>query len=295
MDLIWIEDILALLKEKNFSIAAEKRNISQPAFSRRVQSLERWLGVTLVDRTSKPVRFTVPVELLEEDFRSLADKVHGLRNKVRAASKAPGAIRVGAQQALTISAFPDLTARIKRTLPEATFRVHSANYDDCVAMFLRRELDILLCYRSERIGRRIPVSFAEEIRLGNEEFIPVAHKTLHDTLESNLTRGQPIPLLSYPESSFLGKVFREDCLPALKRACYFETVCESAFCAGLKEMAIKGMGIAWLPRRLVAEELDADALLDFTGELGAVDLQVLVYWSNGCRWKLPASSIECRY
>ena len=291
MDLIWIEDLLALLQEKNFSIAAEKRNISQPAFSRRVQSLERWLGVTLVDRTSKPVRFTVPVELLEEDLRSLADRVHGLRNKVRAASNVPGTIRVGAQQALTISAFPELTRRIKKNLPGAIFRVHSANYDDCVDMFLRRELDILLCYRSERIGRAIPASVAEEIVLGQEEFIPVADRALHATLVTNLDKGQPIPLLAYPDGSFLGRVFREDCLPALRRACYFETVCESAFCAGLKEMAMKGMGIAWLPRRLVAEELNSAALTDCSRELGAVDLEVLVYWSNGCHWKLASPAI----
>jgi DNA-binding transcriptional LysR family regulator len=161
-------------------------------------------------------------------------------------------------------------------------------------MFLRRDVDVLLCYRTAHVGVTIPASLAAEIRLGDDQFIAVAHRTLQGTLASKLENRQPLPMLSYPESSFLGKVFREDCLPNLPRPCCFETVCESAFSAGLKEMVMNGMGIAWLPRRLVAEELVAGTLLDLSRELGAVDLQVLVYWNHSCRWKLPAASIETR-
>jgi DNA-binding transcriptional LysR family regulator len=32
------------------------RNVTQPAFSRRIQSLEAWLGADLIDRTLYPTR-----------------------------------------------------------------------------------------------------------------------------------------------------------------------------------------------------------------------------------------------
>ncbi len=58
MELGWLEDFLALRELGSFTAAAERRNISQSAFSRRIQSLEDWLGVTLIDRSVRPHRFT---------------------------------------------------------------------------------------------------------------------------------------------------------------------------------------------------------------------------------------------
>ena len=49
MELKWLDDYLALIETGSFSAAAEKRHVSQPAFSRRIQQLEEWLGVTLSD------------------------------------------------------------------------------------------------------------------------------------------------------------------------------------------------------------------------------------------------------
>lgn len=40
MDLGLLEDFLELARELNFSRAAEKRNTTQPAFSRRIRALE---------------------------------------------------------------------------------------------------------------------------------------------------------------------------------------------------------------------------------------------------------------
>ncbi|MEI8632051.1 LysR family transcriptional regulator [Vibrio sp. PP-XX7] len=36
----WLQDFLTLAELKNFSHAAEARNVTQPAFSRRIKSLE---------------------------------------------------------------------------------------------------------------------------------------------------------------------------------------------------------------------------------------------------------------
>jgi LysR family transcriptional regulator, hypochlorite-specific transcription factor HypT len=43
MELKWLDDYLALIETGSFSAAAEKRHVSQPAFSRRIQMLESGL------------------------------------------------------------------------------------------------------------------------------------------------------------------------------------------------------------------------------------------------------------
>src|SRR5436853_2668919 len=58
MELKWLEDFVCLASARSFWKASEERNVSQPAFSRRIRTLENWLGVTLIDRSSYPVSLT---------------------------------------------------------------------------------------------------------------------------------------------------------------------------------------------------------------------------------------------
>ena len=58
METKWLEDFVSLAETRSFSRSAQLRHVTQPAFSRRIQSLENWLGTDLVDRTSYPTRLT---------------------------------------------------------------------------------------------------------------------------------------------------------------------------------------------------------------------------------------------
>jgi hypothetical protein len=56
MDTKWLEDFVSLAETGSFSRTAQLRHVTQPAFSRRIQSLEAWAGADLVDRSSYPTR-----------------------------------------------------------------------------------------------------------------------------------------------------------------------------------------------------------------------------------------------
>ena len=58
MDIGWLQDFLTVAETGNFTRAAAKRNVSQAAFSRRIQSLENWVGVLLIDRGTYPAQLT---------------------------------------------------------------------------------------------------------------------------------------------------------------------------------------------------------------------------------------------
>ena len=60
MELKWLEDFLSLARTGNFSRSAEERHVTQSAFSRRIQALELWLGVSLIDRSNYPTTLPPP-------------------------------------------------------------------------------------------------------------------------------------------------------------------------------------------------------------------------------------------
>src|SRR5690606_20245593 len=53
-----LKDLIALSKTGSFTKAAELRNVTHPAFSRRIRELERWAGAMLVNRSRIPVKLT---------------------------------------------------------------------------------------------------------------------------------------------------------------------------------------------------------------------------------------------
>ena len=64
----------------------------------------------------------------------------------------------------------------------------------------------------------------------------------------------------YQQHSFFADALGYDCLPQVIRDYRIETICESAFSASLKEMALADMGIAWLARDIIDEELGSGRL-----------------------------------
>ena len=55
MRLEWLEDILAVVETGSFIKAAERRCLTQSAFSRRIRMIETHVGAELFDRARKPV------------------------------------------------------------------------------------------------------------------------------------------------------------------------------------------------------------------------------------------------
>ena len=73
MHLDELESFIQVARLRSFSAAAQQLHISQPAMSKRIQSLESHLGVTLFDRLGKRVRLTPAGELLVGKANAMLD------------------------------------------------------------------------------------------------------------------------------------------------------------------------------------------------------------------------------
>jgi DNA-binding transcriptional LysR family regulator len=275
MELKWLEDLLVLLEEQSISRAALRRHVTQPAYSRRIRQLEEWLGVELVDRSTKPVRIRPAALAMQDEVRDLVNRFYAIRNRIHEATER---VTFVAQHTLAISRFPTLIRGVKQHLPEASYRVVPANYDECEALFYN-EAELLLCYQNPQHSFDFTHSAVVRLELGRDRLIPVASATLARQL-GPLTPGMTIPLLMYQPHGFLAEALNNGCLPRVIRDYRVETICESAFSASLKEMALADMGIAWLASDLIQQELADGRLLSCADQLGEIELDIVLFYRD---------------
>ncbi|MDH3762490.1 MAG: LysR family transcriptional regulator, partial [Gammaproteobacteria bacterium] len=229
----WLEDLLVLLEEQSISRAALRRHVTQPAYSRRIRQLEQWLGVELVDRSTKPIKIRANALALEDEVRELVNRFYAMRNRVYESSER---VTFVAQHTLAISRFPILIREVKKRLPESRYRVVPANYEECEALFYN-EADLLLCYQTSQRHFDFSLKTVRKLELGQDHLMPVASASLAAQL-GELRPGMVLPLLMYQQGGFMAEALAGSCLPELNRDFRVESICESAFSASLKEMAL---------------------------------------------------------
>ncbi|MCY4335026.1 MAG: LysR family transcriptional regulator [Litoreibacter sp.] len=130
MDLRWLDDVLILLEERNLSRAAARRNITQPAFSRRIRAFEDWLGTPIIERQANRIDATPALLHSETEIRALAARLRELPTKVAHSETSRATVTIAAQHAPTQSVFPELALRARSAFPELSFRLRAGNLDD---------------------------------------------------------------------------------------------------------------------------------------------------------------------
>ncbi|MGN6771917.1 MAG: LysR family transcriptional regulator [Rhizobiaceae bacterium] len=275
MDIEWLEDYLALREWGSFTAAAERRNASQPAFSRRIQALESWLGVTLVDRTRRPPSFTPLAIENDAEIRNLLNHFHDLRGRLRGEEKRTSRVRLAVQHSLSVSLLPRLLAHQTGSGLYPAYWLHCEDRSECIEMMFRGDVDLLICYESAKLPAAVPPTLASRTLLGRDKMV-IAGVDRLVTAQAGPKR-QSLPLLTYPQSNFFGQVLWDQMMPALLAEFDVETVCISGFSGALKQMALAGLGLAWLPEGMVSSEAEAGSLSLFEADRLFCDIEIALY------------------
>ncbi|MEU4560430.1 LysR substrate-binding domain-containing protein [Actinoplanes sp. NPDC023936] len=85
---------LAVAEELHFGRAADRLNMAQPALSRAIRHLERQLGVTLLERTTRQVRLTSAGQVLVRDARTVLEAVTAAAHRARQAGSPSPQLRI---------------------------------------------------------------------------------------------------------------------------------------------------------------------------------------------------------
>jgi len=275
MDLGWLEDYIALRELGSFTAAAERRNLSQPAFSRRIQALEAWLGVTLVDRTVRPHRLTSVAVENDEDLHRFLNQIYDLRSQLRGEQSLASRLKVVVQHSLSICVFPRLVENLRHSGFQPAYHLYCGDRSQCVDMMLRNEADLLICHETEKLPARIPTSDAVRLLTARDTMVLVGLPSANGA--GHPVEGQRLPLLTYPRSSFFGMSLWDQTMPQLTAAFDVETVCISTFSSALRAMVLAGLGVAWLPISLVGPDIKSNLLVAIEPERFSHPLDIAVY------------------
>ncbi|MGR3436326.1 MAG: LysR family transcriptional regulator [Shimia sp.] len=134
--------VLAVARAGSLTAASKRTGLSQPTLGRRLDALERRLGVTLFLRGRGgmvPTETGAIVIARAEAMEGLADDL--LRTLVGGAVEAAGDVRVTASRVVATYLLPPIVARLAATDP--AIRLDIVATDD-VANLLRRDADIAL-------------------------------------------------------------------------------------------------------------------------------------------------------
>ncbi|WNK19889.1 LysR substrate-binding domain-containing protein [Halomonas piscis] len=273
----WLEDFFALIEAGTFSQAAERRHVTQPAFSRRIRQLEEWLGAELIDRTSSQLTLTPHARTYEVPMRNWLAGLYAMRSRIRAdVERGPRAI-LTTQHTLTVSYLPQLLRYFRNRAPEARLQVRTADRIDCIHDFQRGEADLLLCNEVVDSPLFLSQDDVERVTLGTEQLIPVCAADRLGRPIYDLDSEARLPLIGYDDNSFLGKILAAPYLLNLQRRYEIELVCETAFTIGIRELSLAGLGVGWLPHGLIEEDLAAGKLVSLLEVLGGPKLVVACY------------------
>lgn len=264
MDLRWLEDFLALSESGSFSAAARRRNITQPAFSRRVRALEAWLGAVLIDRDTHRICLTQAGERFRPVAEATVRRLHQARDEAsEAARSAIGAIRFASTHTLSLTVLPAWLRGLEaegeplggaiQLLADTTLA--------CERMLLRGQVHFLLSHHHASKPTLLPPDLQRSLPIGNDVLLPVSAPCASGTAAPlfDLAGGEEFPLLAYDADAGLGRIVQAELQhrPMLRP----RPVCTSPLASVLVAMARDRRGVAWAPRSLVADDLSAGRLI----------------------------------
>ncbi len=281
MELKWLEDFLSLARTKSFSRSAAERNVTQSAFSRRIQALERWLGAPLVDRGTFPSQLTPEGRVFRDVAEQTVRELTRSRDDLRALRRrADNTLVFSATHSIALSFFPEWLLEVERQGGPVDAQMVADNMHNCVQNLTEGVCDFLICFTHADFPLLIDADRFPSLPLADDRLIPVCAAAEDGTPRYLLpgTRERPLPYLSYAAESFLGRAVAS-MLARPERACHLVRRYEDSLAGALTAMAKAGHGLAWVPERSVAEDMARGRLSRAAGTEWDVPFGISIYRS----------------
>jgi DNA-binding transcriptional LysR family regulator len=286
MNLKWFEDFLALAEKGNFSRAAQQRNMAQPAFSRRIRSLENWAGAPLFDRVSQPIQLTEAGQSLRPVAENVIRQVNQAKERVRQSVAGASTLKFFSTHTVSILFFPEWFHSIDGVPEQTGLNLQANHMTTCAKALIHGDCHFMLCLTNADIDLGFDKNEYNSKVIGKDFLIPISAagddgKPLY-MLPG--TPAKPIPHLVYSETSALGQIISA-MLKRREEPVYLKRYSESPAADNLKSMAEKNHGIAWVVNMRAKRVRYGHPLVQAGDDSWRIPVDITIFRANG---RLPA-------
>jgi DNA-binding transcriptional LysR family regulator len=138
-----MRSFVAVAIRRSFTRAAEDQHIAQQALSQQIRSLEKTMGVKLLNRTSRRVELTLAgAVFLEEAKKVLAAADEAVERALLASSGQAGHLRLVYTLTAAYDTMPTLIDRCKTELPDASVEAREVWAEDLPGILLEGHADV---------------------------------------------------------------------------------------------------------------------------------------------------------
>jgi len=254
-----LEDLLAFIELRNITLAAQRRNISQPAYSRRLKALEESENTQLVDRSGRPSVPTKALTAMKYEIEIALNALQKVSKGFSSDTTFKDSINIASVHSLSSGSLPVAIQRVEKSIDQSDIRIYSANQDICFQMLMTEEVSAMVAYEKADQPLQAPFDLVEKTIITTDQLVPVCSPEFKPRLDELVKTDRSIPLISYPPDIFLGRVMYND---VITRSPYQFS---QKFLAGMSSVvlnaAIVGLGVAWIPASVIRDEVKTKSLM----------------------------------
>ena len=233
---------------KSFSRAAQALKISQPSLSARIIALETGLDGRLFHRMGRGVRLT---ELGRAFLPYVERALEALKG---VGSLMAGRLNIGAARVVSTYVLPDILERFTGQFPGISLSIKTGRSTDVLEMVLSEQVDVGL-------GRTLVHPQIESFHLYDEHIVLVTHPQHSFALlgEVSIYDVAYEPLILYDRDSTYFVLIERFCRE-MGIASRVEMELDSV--EATKRMIEQGLGVSFLPRNSIRQELGLGTLVE---------------------------------
>ncbi|MDC0738293.1 LysR substrate-binding domain-containing protein [Cognatishimia sp. SS12] len=277
MELAWLEDFLALSSTGVFAKAADARNISQSAFTRRIKNLEHWVGTPLFDRSVHPVCLTPSGEAFKRTAYESVKALREARQDLIQLSRREGELlNFVALHTLAISFIPSWLKDVSSFMGPFNSRFGVENFSDCVEALIAGTTDFMLCYDHPSVPTMTNDARYPWIKIAQDRLVAVSGVDAEGAPIYRLDTQGTVPFIAYSHESFLGRmsdiaISRAGIAPQLEKRM------ENSVAEAQKAACVEGLGVAWLPEATVKQSLAQGDLVRISDAESEQSMSIKLY------------------
>ena len=254
MDTRQLAAFCAVVERRSFSQAAEQLGVTQPAVSLQIRSLEKRLGVQLLDRSGRRVE---PTEAGQRLYRS-AQRLLALEEQLlaelgdEAEGDLAGRLEIGASTGPGGTVLPVVLCEFQRRHPGVHVALSISDTQRVIEQVARRELELGVVGAQRRHrGVVFEPFFRDEVVLA----VPRGHRFANRSVTLAELTGEPLVLMQ--EGAGVRQVIDEELRAAGVRLRDLDVPLELGLQESARSAVVGGFGVTFISRSAIEADLAA--------------------------------------